>query len=72
MSRRGIPQDNAIAERIFGILKNEFNLKKRFTNEEQLYQSVQQAIHLYKHARPHTAMNMLSPVAFEQKFSPSW
>lgn len=69
MSRRGIPQDNAIAERIFGILKNEFNLKQRYKNEEELYQNVHQAIHLYNHKRPHSSLNMLSPVAFEQKIS---
>jgi len=51
---------NALAERVNGILKDEF----LFVLPDDLAQArllVQQAVHLYNEERPHLALNYLSP-----------
>lgn len=51
---------NAMAERVNGILKGEF-LLQRPANLEQAEQMVQQSIHIYNHERPHTALKYKTP-----------
>lgn len=55
------PYENAIAERINGILKDEFCLDTNFKNYELLETSVYQAIALYNQIRPHLSINLLTP-----------
>ncbi|AXQ29561.1 IS3 family transposase [Solimonas sp. K1W22B-7] len=51
---------NALAERVNGILKNEF-LLQRPANLEQAEQMVRQSIHIYNHERPHLALKYKTP-----------
>ena len=53
--------ENALAERVNGILKNEYLLKTRFTNETTMRQATAQAIFLYNMKRPHWALNLATP-----------
>jgi len=53
--------ENAHAERINGILKDEYYLDLRFRNKEQARVATQQAINLYNNHRPHLALNMRRP-----------
>jgi transposase InsO family protein len=62
MTQDGSPYDNAIAERINGILKDEFGLDGTFENIEQLRNEVKQSIELYNGYRPHLSNSMLTPV----------
>jgi len=62
MTQDGNPYDNAIAERVNGILKDEFDLDNVFENIEQLRKEVKQSIDLYNKQRPHLSNNMLTPI----------
>ena len=61
MTQDGNPYDNAIAERVNGILKDEFGLDDIFENIEQARSEVKQSIDLYNRQRPHLSNNMLTP-----------
>jgi len=61
MTQDGSPYDNAIAERINGILKDEFSLDETFGDFDQLKRQAQQAIFLYNNSRPHMSCSMLTP-----------
>jgi transposase InsO family protein len=50
-----------MAERINGILKNEFNLDATFKNIESAKKITQQAIDIYNNKRPHLALKMKKP-----------
>lgn len=49
--------ENALAERMNGILKGEYGLDHRFTTKAQSRAAVEQAIHLYGTRRPHNSLN---------------
>lgn len=53
--------ENAMAERVNGILKQEYWLGGRFKNKEQAVKAVEQAIYLYNTRRPHLALNYKTP-----------
>jgi len=55
------PYENAVAERINGILKDEFLLDSNFKNFETLESNVYQAIALYNQIRPHFSIELLTP-----------
>lgn len=61
MSYNGDPYQNAIAERINGILKTEFGLHKNFESIEKANQAMQAAVELYNNKRPHSSLNYLTP-----------
>jgi putative transposase len=60
MTESGDPRDNAIAERVNGILKMEL-LKPVFANLEAAKAAVTQAINTYNYLRPHSSISMLTP-----------
>lgn len=53
---------NAIAERLNGILKDEFNLDAVFRNFEQLRAAVSHAVLVYNTKRTHWSLNLLTPL----------
>lgn len=61
MTQDGSPYDNAVAERVNGILKDEFGLDDTFENMKQARTEVDQSINLYNRLRPHLSNNMLTP-----------
>lgn len=61
MAATGNCYENALAERVNGILKDEFNLDLTFTTMAQLVQSVHQSIYIYNQHRPHWAINLSTP-----------
>jgi transposase InsO family protein len=61
MSEVGNCYDNAIAERINGILKLEYGLDNRFASLRQARQAVREAQWLYNHERPHLSLNYQKP-----------
>lgn len=53
--------ENAQAERLNGILKNEYLLDQVFCNTEQAHKAARQAINLYNVDRPHLSLNYNTP-----------
>lgn len=54
--------ENAQAERVNGILKNEYQLDQRFRTKQQARKAFEQAVWLYNHRRPHMRLNFRFPV----------
>lgn len=63
MTQNGDPYENALAERMNGILKYDFNLRKNFKTIEALTPAVEQAIGYYNSLRPHLSLKMSTPDA---------
>jgi putative transposase len=61
MTENGDPYENAIAERVNGILKTEFLLDKTFNSFNEAYQAVTIAIEKYNKIRPHSSCDNLTP-----------
>ncbi|SFP14205.1 Transposase InsO and inactivated derivatives [Chitinophaga sp. YR627] len=61
MTESGSPYDNAIAERVNGILKHEFRLKRTFNSYNDAVNAVCKAIDYYNRIRPHMSCNYLTP-----------
>ena len=53
--------ENALAERMNGILKSEYGLDQRFKTKAQSRKAVEQAIGLYGTRRPHSALGNQFP-----------
>jgi len=61
MTQNGDPYENALAERMNGILKTEFNLYGSQYGFEQTYQMVKESIAAYNSLRPHSSCDYLTP-----------
>jgi transposase InsO family protein len=53
--------ENALAERVNGILKQEYELDRTFRTKQQARDAFRQAVHLYNHRRPHGKLNYRFP-----------
>jgi transposase InsO family protein len=60
MTQGGDPRDNAIAERVNGILKMEL-LQPVFEDLAAATTAVTQAVNIYNYLRPHSSISMLTP-----------
>lgn len=67
MTENGDPYENAIAERVNGILKTEFDLYRSFTSLDEAAGAVDLAIHRYNHIRPHSSCDFLTPVVAHEQ-----
>lgn len=61
MTESGDPLENAIAERVNGIVKNEYLQGNRVRNIQHARQLLDNAIKLYNENRPHTSIGYLTP-----------
>lgn len=61
MTQSGNPYENALAERMNGILKTEFGLYSTQYGYEQTYQLVRDSIGAYNSLRPHSSCDYLTP-----------
>lgn len=61
MAQKGNCYENAMAERVNGILKQEFYLDENFKTKELARKAVDQAIRYYNEIRPHYSINLLTP-----------
>ena len=61
MAAKGDCYENALAERVNGILKDEFNLDATFKTKQLACQAAHQAIHIYNYHRPHWALDLQTP-----------
>ncbi len=67
MTEKGDPYENAIAERVNGILKEEFYLNKTFLSFAEAEQAVHHAIEKYNQVRPHASCDYLTPAAAHEQ-----
>jgi putative transposase len=67
MTENGDPYENAIAERVNGILKDEFGLSEQLNNINEAMQQTAQSISIYNNSRPHLSCDMLTPVQMHQQ-----
>jgi transposase InsO family protein len=65
MTEKGDPLENALAERVNGILKQEL-LEEVFTNFETAHREVAIACSTYNHLRPHGSIDNLKPAQAHQ------
>jgi putative transposase len=61
MTERGDPYENALAERMNGILKGEFNLYSSSLGFEQTYGKIHSSVKAYNELRPHGSCDYLTP-----------
>jgi transposase InsO family protein len=61
MTENGDPYENAIAERINGILKYEFLIIDGFKNHLEALKIIKESVGIYNDERPHLSCEMLTP-----------
>lgn len=70
MAAAGNCYENAMAERVNGILKTEFELHQNFKSKNVALQVVKQSIDLYNTVRPHRSIQLATPnELFDSNFS---
>jgi transposase InsO family protein len=62
MTTKHDPYENAVAERINGTLKNEFDLGDRLPDHKHADREINKSIWIYNNLRPHESCNYLTPV----------
>jgi len=66
MGEAGNCYDNAIAERVNGILKDEYLLDAEFVNLQHAVNATREAIYLYNYERPHWSLQLKKPAEVHQ------
>ena len=61
MTESSNPLDNAIAERVNGILKQEYISELNPTTYEDLKSKIDKVVYQYNQLRPHLSCNMMTP-----------
>lgn len=61
MTENGDPYENAVAERINGILKYEFLLIDGFKDHLQAIEAIRESVMIYNTERPHLSCDLLTP-----------
>ena len=70
MTQNGDPYENALAERINGIIKSEFNLHNTQTGFEKTTIRITDSINAYNNIRPHASCDYLTPEQAHCKTAP--
>ena len=61
MTQKYDPYENSIAERINGILKQEFDISNPRIHKDEINKVVTNSIHIYNNMRPHFSCNLMTP-----------
>lgn len=67
MTQSGDPLENAVAERINGIIKEEYLNHFKITNHKQATELLSVVVDRYNKERPHQSINMLTPEIVHEK-----
>jgi len=67
MTEKYDPYENAIAERINGVLKQEFGIARHIENLGLKKQVIKNAIEIYNNKRPHLSNHMLTPTQMHRQ-----
>ena len=60
------PWENGKAERINGVIKNNYLRYRTITNYETLVKEVDRSVYLYNHDKPHIELQRMAPILFEK------
>jgi putative transposase len=71
MTENGDPLENAIAERVNGIIKEEYLNHYNITHKKEIEQQLKKAVNQYNQHRPHLSCNMLTPDDVHQNDLPT-
>jgi putative transposase len=66
MTEKNHSAENAMAERVNGILKQEFHLDQEFNNNKEAGQTTIQSINIYNQRRPHDSLGLATPNQIHQ------
>lgn len=61
MTQNGSPYDNALAERVNGIVKNEFFPKRVYQNHKEAVKAISKIVEMYNGKRPHASLDYFTP-----------
>jgi putative transposase len=61
MTENGDPRENAIAERVNGILKDEWLNQMKLASLEEAIKALKRIITIYNNCRPHGSLDMKTP-----------
>ena len=67
MTEKYDPYENAVAERINGILKQEFGIAKKLKDFNLKKKLIENAIDIYNNKRPHLSNHMLTPMQMHRQ-----
>ena len=67
MTENGDPLENPVAERINGILKDEYLRHYPLTNLNQVLELLSDVVDRYNRLRPHQSINMITPEVAHEK-----
>jgi len=67
MTENGDPYENAIAERVNGILKDEFGLDDIYGSTEDAVMLTKESIDIYNRLRPHLSCSMMTPIQMHKQ-----
>lgn len=67
MTENGDPYENALAERVNGILKSEWIDQEKYSNFDIANDRIDQIINIYNTLRPHSSCDMLTPEKAQEK-----
>jgi transposase InsO family protein len=67
VTQNSSPYENAVAERINGILKDEFGFDGVFDNLKQAEKQLEKAVYIYNEKRPHWSNHFLTPNEMHQQ-----
>jgi len=67
VTQDGSPYDNAVAERINGILKDEYEFGGTFENLEQAKELIKESARIYNEKRSHMSNHLLTPQEMHQQ-----
>jgi transposase InsO family protein len=67
MTEKYDPYENAIAERINGILKQEFGIARKIKDFKVKKKLIKNAINIYNTKRPHLSNQMLTPIQMHEQ-----
>ena len=62
------PWENAFAERINGVIKNNYLIHKPINNFEELVKAVDRSVKLYNTDKPHSSLQKKTPIEFEKSY----
>jgi transposase InsO family protein len=61
MTTKHDPYENAVAERVNGTLKNEFDLGDKLPDQKNAERELNKAVWIYNNLRPHESCSYLTP-----------
>jgi len=61
MTESGDPRENAVAERVNGIFKSDFNMDRDFSSLAEAKKEISKMVNSYNSERPHASLDYLTP-----------